>query len=380
MADKVENIPFSKPDITKDDIKSVQNVIESGWLAHGKYSKKLEELFCEYTGAKYSTTVSNCTAGLHLSCIAAGFKMGDEVIVPAQTHTATAHAIEYTGATAIFVDVDPLTANIIPEEIVKKITPRTKGVIPVHMAGLPCDMKSITKICKENNLILIEDCAHSIGTNYNGKHAGNFGITGNFSFYPTKQITTGEGGIVISNKLEIIEKIKKYKAFGIDTPPELRQKPGVYDVQGLGYNYRMTDFQAALGAGQMQRYDQNVARRRENALLYSNHLKNNENIKFTKFSNENSYFLFQIIINPKINRDKILFGLKEKGIGVSIHYATPVPFMSYYMKKYGYKLTDFPNASEYADQSISLPVHPNLTNENIEYICESLNNIIEVIK
>ena len=377
MTDKVKNIPFSKPDITKHDIKSVQDVIESGWLAHGKYSEKLEKLFCEYTGAKYSTTVSNCTAGLHLSCIAAGFKMGDEVIVPAQTHTATAHAIEYTGATAIFVDVDPLTANIIPDEIVKKITPRTKGVIPVHMAGLPCDMKSIIKICEENNLILIEDCAHSIGTYYDGKHAGNFGITGNFSFYPTKQITTGEGGIVISNKLEIIEKIKKYKAFGIDTPPELRKKPGVYDVQGLGYNYRMTDFQAALGAGQMQRYDQNVARRRENAMLYSNLLKNIQNLKFTNFSKENSYFLFQVLIDPKIKRDRILFGLKEKGIGVSIHYATPVPNMSYYKNKYGYQETDFPNSQNYGNCSISLPVHPGLSSNDIKFICKTLISLVE---
>ena len=379
MTDKLKNIPFSKPDITKHDIKSVQDVIESGWLAHGKYSEKLEKLFCEYTGAKYSTTVSNCTAGLHLSCIAAGFKMGDEVIVPAQTHTATAHAIEYTGATAIFVDVDPLTANIIPDEIVKKITPKTKGVIPVHMAGLPCDMKSIIKICEENNLILIEDCAHSIGTYYDGIHAGNFGITGNFSFYPTKQITTGEGGIVISNKLEIIEKIKKYKAFGIDTPPELRQKPGLYDVQGLGYNYRMTDFQAALGAGQMERYDKNVQQRRKNAQLYCEILKENQNISFTEYTDEHSYFLFQIKLNKKISRDQVAFGLKDKGMGFSIHYATPVPLLSYYSNKYGYKNNDFPNALEYANQSISLPVHSKLNNHDIKLICQELNSILEEI-
>ncbi len=374
------DIPFSGPDILSQDIKAVQSVIESGWLAHGKFSKKLEELFCEYTGAKYSTTVSNCTAGLHLSCIAAGFQKGDEVIVPAQTHTATAHAVEFTGAKAVFADTDPLSANITPENILDKISPKTKGVIPVHMAGLACDMEAIAKICNENNLMLIEDCAHAIGTTYQKKHVGNFGSTGNFSFYPTKQITTGEGGIVISNKEKIIEKIKKYKAFGINTPPELRQRPGVYDVQGLGYNYRMTDFQAALGAGQMERYDKNVQRRRENALLYCQILKDNKNIYFTKYTNEHSYFLFQIKLNNNINRDSVVFGLKDKGIGFSIHYATPVPLMSYYKNKYGYTKNDFPNALEFAEKSISLPVHPKLRNDDIEYICEVLNIITKGTK
>jgi len=373
-------ISFSAPDIIDEDINAVKSVIKSGWLAHGKYSKKFEDYFCEYTGAKYATTVSNCTAGLHLSCIAAGFHEGDEVIIPAQTHTATAHAVEYTGAKAVFTDTDPLSANMTLENIVDKITPKTKGIIPVHMAGLACDMEAIVKICDENNLILIEDCAHAIGTTYQKKHVGNFGLTGNFSFYPTKQITTGEGGIVISNNEKIIEEIKKYKAFGIDTPPEQRQKPGVYDVQGLGYNYRMTDFQAALGLGQMERYDQNVRKRRENALLYSKKLSENKDLSFTQFSMENSYFLFQVKINSKINRDAILFGLKENGIGVSIHYATPVPLMSYYRNKYGYTNKDFPNALEFAEQSISLPVHTKLNNDDIEYVCDSLIKIIKELK
>jgi len=373
----MRKIPFSAPDIQESDIELVLNVIRSGWLAHGEYSKKLEELFCKYTGAKYATTVSNCTAGLHLSCLTAGFGSGDEVIVPAQTHTATAHAVEFTGAKAVFADVDLLSGNILLKELENKLNARTKGVIPVHMAGYPCKMNSIKEFCDNNGLVLIEDCAHAIGTMIDGVHAGNFGITGNFSFYPTKQITTGEGGMVISNDEKIIEKVKKLKAFGIDTPPEMRTKPGVYDVQDLGYNYRMTDFQAALGVGQMERYGENVSGRRKNARLYCELLKYRNEISFTEYSDDHSYFLFQIILNKSIDRDKVLIGLKENGIGVSIHYATPVPIMSYYKNKYGYKKEDFPNALNYGSQSISLPVHAMLSNEDIEHICRTLINILE---
>ena len=372
-----KTIPFSSPDIQDSDLKAVESVIRSGWLAHGKYSKKLEDLFCDYTGAKYATTVSNCTAGLHLSCLTAGFGLGDEVIVPAQTHTATAHAVEYTGAKAVFADVDPLSGNILIEELIKKHTKQTKGVIPVHMAGYPCIMKSIKEFCNNNGLVLIEDCAHAIGTMIDGAHAGNFGITGNFSFYPTKQITTGEGGVVIANDEQIIEKVKKLKAFGIDTPPEMRAKPGVYDVQGLGYNYRMTDFQAALGVGQMERYRENVSGRRKNARKYYELLKDNNNISFTEYSDENSYFLFQIILADSFDRDQIILGLKEHGIGVSIHYATPVPLMTYYKNKYGYKTGDFPNAVNYGNQSISLPVHAMLSDKDVEHVCRTLIKILE---
>jgi dTDP-4-amino-4,6-dideoxygalactose transaminase len=245
------------------------------------------------------------------------------------------------------------------------------------MAGYPCKMNSIKEFCDNNGLVLIEDCAHAIGTMIDGVHAGNFGITGNFSFYPTKQITTGEGGIVISNDEKIIEKVKKLKAFGIDTPPEMRTKPGVYDVQDLGYNYRMTDFQAALGVGQMERYGENVSGRRKNAKLYCELLKNRNGISFTEYSDDHSYFLFQIILDKSIDRDRILLGLKENGIGVSIHYATPVPLMSYYKNKYGYQIKDFPNAVHYGNQSISLPVHAKLTESDIQYICQTLLKIME---
>ncbi len=370
------NIPFSRPDIIESDLQSVLDVIKSGWLAHGVFSKKLEKLFCQLTGSKFATTVSNCTAGLHLSCIAADFGQEDEVIVPAMTHTATSHAVEYTGAKAVFADVENISGNINIETVANVISNRTKGLIPVHMTGSPCDMDQIKNLCDEKNIIIIEDCAHAIGSNIKGKHVGNYGIAGNFSFYPTKQITTGEGGIVISNDEEVIEKIIKYKAFGIDTSPEDRKIPGVYDVKWLGYNFRMTDFQAALGVGQMERYDINLKKRQGNAMLYSELLSDIDEVNFVKPSNEHSYFLFQLLLSGKINRDNLLLGLKKAGIGVSIHYASAVPLMSYYVRKYGYKWSDYPNAFKYSKQNISLPVHQFLLSDDIKFICKTIKDLI----
>jgi len=370
------NIPFSAPDITQAEMDAVIEVIKSGWLAHGKYSKRLEELFCDFTGARYATTVSNCTAGLHLSCLAAEFGQGDEVIVPAQTHTATAHAVEYTGAKAVFADVHPITGNILIEEIEKKLTPATKGIIPVHMAGYPCDIDGIMSICRKNNLTLIEDSAHALGTQYKSRHVGNFGISGSFSFYPTKQITTGEGGVVISNDESVIDFINKHKAFGIDTPPEMRTKPGVYDVRGLGYNFRMTDFQAALGAGQMERYGENLEKRQVNGKLYCELLSNNKYVEFPKYIEGNSYFLFQILVKPPFKRDEILLKLKDAGVGVSIHYATPVPLMTYYRDKYGYTKDDFPNAVQFGNRVISLPVHSKLRKVDISFITREISKYL----
>ena len=370
------NVQFSIQDITDSDIADVSSVLRSGWLAHGKYSEKFEELFREFTDSKYAITVSNCTAGLHISCLAAGFGPGDEVIVPAQTHTATSHAVEFTGAQAVFADVDPLSANITLSEIKEKITNSTKGIIPVHMAGYPCDMAEIKEFCDDNNLILIEDCAHGLGSYISDKHVGNFGLCGNFSFYPTKQVTTGEGGMIICNDKEFFEKVTKLKAFGIDTPPELRGKPGIYDVSELGYNYRMTDFQAALGAGQMSRYESNLLRRKKNAKLYSTLLSELDEITYLPYSDNNSYFLFQILLSDSIDRDDFLSCLKGNGIGFSIHYATPVPLMSYYRKKYNFKSEQFPNAFNYGLQSVSLPVHPKLNESDIVYVCETVKKYI----
>jgi perosamine synthetase len=361
-------IPFSKANILDSDLNKVKKAILSGWLTHGPNNKKFEDIFKKFTRTKFSTTVSNCTAGLHLACLALGLKKGDEVIVPAMTHTATAHAVEFTGAKVIFADVDRLNGNILVSEIKKKYTKKTRCVIVVHMAGYPCDMMEIQKFCNKKGVKIIEDCAHALGSSYRNMHVGNFGICGVFSFYPTKQITSGEGGMVISNNNNFIKKIKSLKAFGINTPPQLRKKQGLYDVECLGYNYRMTEFQAALAIGQLQRYKLNLRIRQKNALLYIKEFKKIFKVRYQTFNKSNSYFIFQLFFISKYIRDKILLKFKKKNIGASIHYATPVPFLKYYKRKYRISNKLFPNSRDYSDKVISLPVHPYLTKKMIKLI------------
>ena len=363
-------IKFSKINVEKKDLNEVKKIISSGWLTHGKYTSLFEEELKKFTGAKYSITVSSCTAALHLSCLALKLKKGDEVIVPAQTHTATAHAVEYTGAKAVLVDVDEITGNISYKELIKKINNKTKAIILVHMAGFPCDIKKILNYCNQKNVKVIEDCAHALGTITENKHAGNFGVTGCFSFYPTKQITTGEGGALITNNKNIYNKIKILKAFGIDKDINLRKKPGVYDVKDLGFNFRMTDFQAALGYFQLKRYSKNLQRRHEIAKRYIKNLRNNSNINHMPYSQNCSFFIFQIFTKK---RDSLIKHLKEKNIQFSIHYAKSLNNMTYYKKKYNLKKNLFKNSIKYGQTCISLPVYPKLKNKEVDYISKSIN-------
>jgi perosamine synthetase len=369
----MKEIKFSKLNILQKDINLVGKIIKSGWLTHGKYTKKFEDEFKKYTKSKYAVSVSSCTAGLHLSCLASGFKKGDEVIVPAQTHTATAHAIEYTGAKAVFADVNKITGNISLKDIKKNFTKKTKGVILVHMAGYPCNLEEIIKFCKKKNLVLLEDCAHAVGTKYKKKHVGNYGLTGSFSFYPTKQITTGEGGMVITNDKKIFDKIKKLKAFGIDKDIKDRKKQGDYDVKFLGYNYRMTDFQAALGINQILNYKKNLKIRHILVKRYLSNLSKIKNIECMPYSKDCSYFIFQVFCK---NRDKILKELKNLNIGVSVHYSNALPKMSYYKNKYKLNIMKYKNSFEYGSENISLPVYPKLTIREVDKICKAITKLV----
>lgn len=242
------------------------------------------------------------------------------------------------------------------------------------MAGFPCEMHKIKKFCSANKLTLIEDCAHAVGTKINGTHAGNFGISGCFSFYPTKQITTGEGGMLITNNKKFFLKIKKLKAFGIDKDIKDRKKQGEYDVKLLGYNYRMTDFQAALGYRQTINYNKNLFRRKQIARIYMRKFSKSHHIRTMPFSKYCSFFVFQIFCK---NRDNLLKILKSSGIGVSIHYNTPLPKMSYYRNKYKLLKKYYKNADEYSKTNISLPIYPSLKNKNINIICQKILNFFK---
>ena len=368
------NIQFSKQNINKSDLNDVISILKSGWLTHGKYSEEFEKIFINYTKSKYATVLSSCTAGLHLACLALGVGKGDEVIVPTITHTATAHSVEYTGAKPIFVQCDMLTGNMDLNDLKRKINKKTKVIIPVHMSGIMVDIFKIKDICKGSDIKIIEDCAHALGSKLKDKHAGTIGDLGVFSFYPTKQITTGEGGMVITNNKSLIDKISKLKAFGIDTPINKRKKPGLYDVKSLGYNYRMTDFQAVLGLNQIKRYEKNLLSRKQIAKTYFKFL-NNKKITMPEFSNDNSYYIFQINFKSGNLREKAIKKLKENGIGFGIMYAKPVPLLKYYKKKYGYRINNFKISKLYSDRCLSLPCYPSLKKVEVKHICKILNKV-----
>lgn len=358
-------INFSNNKIKFQDIKKVEKILKSGWLTHGKNTIDFENEFKKFTGAKFAITVSSCTAGLHLSCLALKLKKGDEVIVPSQTHVATAHAVKLTGASPIFCDVDYPSGLINPEDIKKRITKKTKAIIIVHMNGFSCEISKIKKICKKRKITIIEDCAHGLGTIYNKKHVGNFGISGVFSFYPTKQITTGEGGMLITNSKEFAKKIRSIKAFGIDKDITQRKIPGYYDVKDLGINYRMTDFQAAIGNSQLKRYSKELLLRKKNAKYLYLLLKNTKNIELPQFNDDYSYFIFPV---HSKKRNNLIQKLKNKKIGFSIHYAKALHQMSYYKKK-SFKMI---NAEKYAKTNLSLPIYGELTKKKLNYIYKAL--------
>ena len=367
----IKKIPFSKKNILDSDLTIVNKILKSGWLTHGKYTEKFEKNFSKFTESKFAVTVSSCTAGLHLICLAIGLKAGDEVLVPNLTHTATAHAATYTGAKVKFVDINLYDGNLNVADLLKKINSKTKAIITVHLTGISAELDKILSICKKKKIFLIEDCAHSLGTKFKSKHVGNFGIAGSFSFYPTKQITTGEGGMVITNNKQIFKKIKMLKAFGIDKDINERKVPGLYDVKKLGYNYGMTDFQSALGLEQLRRYKKEILIRKKNALLYCKYLKDIRGVKFNEYIDSCSYFIFPIFLKKKF-RDKLIKIFKEKKVGFSVHYAKVIDEMTYYKKNN----TKNKNSKIYATENISLPVHSDIKQNDIVNISKLIKKVL----
>lgn len=379
---KFKQIPFGKPMIDKQEIDAVNKVIKNPILVHGSRTVNFENSFSKYTKAKFSISVSSCTAGLHLLYFTLGIGKHDEVIVSAQTHVATAHAVELTGAKAVFVDSNNIDGNIDVNKIIKKINKKTKAISIVHFLGIPCEMKKILKIAKKYGLYLIEDCALAIGSKVNKKHVGLIGDAGVFSFYPVKHITTAEGGMIITNNKFLSDKLRLAKAFGVDRPHGKRAIPGVYNVKELGFNYRMSEINAAIGYEQVKKIKKFSKIRNKNFLLLKKLLKKLRNIKiiYNKIStNTSSHYCLSVLLpkNIKNYRDKILVDLKKKGVGCSIYYPHPVPRLHYYKKKYGYNFKEFLNASYISDYSIALPVGPHLKSYHIKIIASNFINIFK---
>ena len=361
------------------------NVLDDPILVHGPRSVEFEEAFARYTNADYAVSLSSCTAGLHLSYFYLGIGPGDEVIVPAQTHVATAHAVEFVGATPVFVDAEKETGNIDIKQIESCINEKTKAISIVHFLGMPVNMDKICEIAEKYNLFVVEDCALAVGTQFKGVHAGLHGDVGCFSFYPVKHFTTAEGGMLITKNREIADKIKLQKAFGVDRHMGERSVPGVYDVTMLGYNYRMNEIQATLGIEQMKRVDGFSNKRKENYEMLSRGLMDISEVTQFKSGNgdyQSSYYCLSVMLKNSLvsKRYEIISHLKQNGVGTSIYYPKPVPHFSYYKDKYNYSEKSFPTAAWISNSSIALPVGPHLNKDDMDYIVQLIKQAILEVK
>ncbi len=373
----MKSIPFGRPILGDEEKQAVLAVMDSGILAHGKRLEQFEQDFAAFTGAPHAVAVANCTAAMHLVYFCLGIGPGDEVVVPAQTHVATAHAVELAGATPVFVDAEPRTGNIDIPRIEAAITPRTKAIAIVHFLGMPVDMAALGQVADEHGLPIVEDCALAIGSTFKGIHAGLHGIAGCFSFYPVKHITTAEGGMLITRDADLAHKIRKARAFGMDKHVGERTVPGMYDVLSLGFNYRMNDVCAAIGVEQMKRVPSFLEQRANNHQALTALLKHVGGIDLLESSDDafqSSYYCLSVILDDAIaaRRLEVIQGLRSRGVGTSIYYPQPVPRMSYYAEKYGYDCTRFPVAEMISDRSIALPVGPHVSGGDVRTIAEAV--------
>lgn len=377
-----EYLSYGKQSIDEKDIEFVEKVLKGKYLTTGPYVEEFEKKIANYVGAKYAVAVCNGTAALHMACFAAGIKEGDEVIVSSITFVASANAVLYCKGTPIFVDIDPETYNINPDEIEKKITNKTKAIIAVDFAGQAVDIDRIRNIAEKNKLILIEDAAHGLGSEYKGEKIGTKADMTEFSFHPVKPITTGEGGIITTNNRELYEKMILFRSHGItrDSNKMIENHGGwYYEQQSLGYNYRITDIQAALGISQMDKIDKFIKRRREIVNIYNNAFKSLNEIKTpieADFSNS-GWHIYVIKIKTemlKVGRKEIFDALQAEGIGVNVHYL-PVYLHPYY-KNIGYSKGICPNSEEFYYNMITLPLFPEMKDNDVNDVIEAVNKVI----
>lgn len=378
-----EYIVFGSPLIGEEEIEEVVKTLRSGWLGTGPKTAEFENMVSKMTGAKYSMAVNSCTAALHLSLLAAGIGEGDEVITTPMTFCATANAIIHTGAKPIFVDVNLATMNIDETKIEDAITERTKAILPVHFAGRPCEMDKIMEIAKKHHLLVVEDAAHAIGAEYKGRKVGSIADLTCFSFYVTKNITTGEGGMVLTNNKVFAEKIKILALHGMSKDAWKRFSDDGYkhyEVIYPGFKYNMMDIQASLGIHQLQRIETCHKTRRQIWDFYNNELKDlsvslpgpiDQNMKHV-------FHLYTILVDEQkcgITRDQFLQEMHVRGIGTGVHY-NPVHLHKYYRDSYGYKPGDYPNAEYIGNRTLSLPLGAKMTLQEARRVTDAVKDIL----
>jgi dTDP-4-amino-4,6-dideoxygalactose transaminase len=377
-------LAFGAPLIERDDIDEVVKCLESGWIGTGPRVAQFESDFADYKAAPHVAAVNSCTAALHLSSLAAGLKPGDEVITTPMTFCATVNAIIHAGATPVLADVEPLTFNLDPARVLEHITPRTRALLPVHFAGRACDMVALMNLAKQHDLKVIEDCAHAIETESHGIKAGTWGDFGCFSFYATKNLTTGEGGMVVARREDDIATVKRLALHGMSKDAWKRFSDDGYKhyfVLQAGFKYNMMDLQAALGIHQLQRVEQNWQRRRN---IWSRYMEALADLPITlpapvEPNTRHAFHLFTVLVDEKrcgLSRDQFLEAMTQQQLGVGVHYLS-IPEHPVYQQKFGWRPQDFPNAMNIGRQTASLPLSAKLTDENVERVVATVRSILK---
>ncbi|MDJ0307157.1 MAG: DegT/DnrJ/EryC1/StrS aminotransferase family protein [Dehalobacter sp. 4CP] len=380
-------LPYALPLIEDDDIAAVVDSLRSNWISKGPKTGEFEKRFAEYIGVKHAIALNSCTAGLHIALLAAGVGAGDEVITTAMTFAASSNVIIHCGATPVLVDIDPQTMNIDPEKIEEKITSKTEAIIPVHLAGLPCEMDKIMQIAKKYNLFVLEDAAHGTYTKYKDRMVGTIGDAAAFSFYATKNLATGEGGMVTTNDDELANKMRVLSLHGMSRNAWNRfseKGSWYYEIEYPGYKYNMTDIQAAMGMTQLAKLESMQARREVIWQRYNAAFNKLPEIEvptdFTYARHARHLYMIRLNLDKlAVDRAAFIELLKEENIGTSVHYI-PLPYHPYYRDTFGYKPGDFPKTEALYERIISLPLYPRMSDTDVQDVIEAVQRVIEKVR
>ncbi|MFN8616684.1 MAG: DegT/DnrJ/EryC1/StrS aminotransferase family protein [Dehalococcoidia bacterium] len=378
-----QRIPFVKVQLDEDDIAAVEGVLRSGWLTTASQVKALEQELAEYTGAKFVNAVNSATAAMHLCLAAWDLGPGDEVITTPYTFTATANVVLHCGATPVLVDVLDGTANIDPAAVERAITPQTKVILPVHIAGEPCEMDALMAMARPRGIKVLEDAAHAIGTMYRGKQVGSVSDAAAFSFYANKTMTTGEGGALATDDEALSARVRRLTLHGMSRDAYNRYGAGGswrYDIEEFGFKDNLTDIAAAMGRSQLTKLEGFIEQRTRVAQRYFVNLRDEEHIILPSFNEENRqpWHLFMIRIKNEsapVQRDDVIRELAERGIGTSVHFI-PLHYHSAYQKLGRWAKGDFPVAERFFEGEVSLPMYPAMTNAEVDEVCEALREIL----
>jgi len=378
-------LPFSRPNISPEEIQAVVETLQSGWITTGPRTERFAAAFADYVGGRYAVPVSSATAGLHVALLALGVGPGDEVVTTPMTFVATLNTIVHCGATPVLADVDAATLQIRAERIEERLTKRTKAIVPVHFAGQPSDLDPIVELAASRGIAVLEDAAHAVGTEYKGRRIGSFATTSVFSFHPNKNMTTGEGGMVVTDDRGVFERASLLKFHGMDREAWKRfAKEGSprYDVEAPGFKYNMMDIQAALGLGQLARLEGFIAERARLAARYEAALSGLRGLilpQRTPYPSRHAWHLYTPLVDTdrlSIDRDGFMAELKKRNIGTGLHYTAAHEF-SYYAGRFGWRAEDYPEAHYVSERIVSLPLFPGLTDADQDDAIEAVREVVE---